>query len=62
MASAWPFDDAPRDSLPIGAPVSHTRFYLRRTAADGVTDAIVPTTPGRRASSASAARRWPTAT
>ncbi|MCA3867616.1 MAG: amino acid adenylation domain-containing protein [Burkholderia sp.] len=46
MASAWPYDDAPRDSLPIGAPVSHTRFDLRRTAADGVTDAVVPPAPG----------------
>lgn len=29
MASAWKYDGRRRDSLPIGQPVSHTRFYLR---------------------------------
>jgi amino acid adenylation domain-containing protein len=29
MASAWKYDGRRRDSLPIGLPVSNTRFYLR---------------------------------
>ncbi|WFR78174.1 non-ribosomal peptide synthetase [Janthinobacterium sp. NFX145] len=29
MASAWRYDGQPADSLPIGEPVPHTRFYLR---------------------------------
>lgn len=46
MASAWPYDGAPRDSLPIGPPVHHTRFYLRCTQPGETDEVVVLPSPG----------------
>ncbi|MBJ7311124.1 amino acid adenylation domain-containing protein, partial [Rugamonas sp. CCM 8940] len=44
MASAWRYDGLAQDSLPIGAPVTHTRFYLRD--ADGGVHGLDPLREG----------------